>query len=224
MHLNYVITNRNLRRNGKQVNPFGLGGTTKKSMWRRLHCNIMKSKDSKGNVDHTYIVVFLFHLTCVHCLRFHSEGRVVHMIFGLLFWDIIFASIPGAFETPYQSAPLDIADCFYQSRESEIETRLSDICAGRGAEILEDVFNENEPKGTWCIGVRWDTFEIQDLVEIVKVKVIFARGSHQTSDNLSTVLGWTRPVSNLSAALRRLRRSQQWCTRSSRLERPDRRL
>lgn len=33
----------------------------------------------------------------------------------LLFWDIIFAPIPGVFETPYQTAPLDMrSDAFYE--------------------------------------------------------------------------------------------------------------
>src|SRR5271170_5353384 len=49
---------------------------------------------------------------------FHSEGSIVRTLFGLLFFDIIFAPIPGAFETPYQSAPLDIAeDAFYYARK-----------------------------------------------------------------------------------------------------------
>lgn len=43
----------------------------------------------------------------------------------LLFWDIIFASIPGVFETPYQSAPLDLgSDAFYVGmceRENDLQ-------------------------------------------------------------------------------------------------------
>lgn len=99
------------------------------------------------------------------------------MIFALLFWDIIFVCIPGAFETPYQSAPLDIADCFYQSREAEIEVRLADILEGRGPDILADVFDEHQPKQTWCIGVRWDTFEKEDLMQIVQVRSFTKRRS-----------------------------------------------
>jgi fanconi-associated nuclease 1 len=90
-------------------------------------------------------------------------------IFGLLFMDIIFAPIPGALETPYQSAPLDIAESFYSARQDLIESRLDDILAGRAREILEDVDSKHREKGTCCVGVRWDLFSRQDLVEIVDV-------------------------------------------------------
>jgi Fanconi-associated nuclease 1 len=104
------------------------------------------------------------------CFRFHSEGGIVRTIFGLLFFDIIFASIPGAFETPYQSAPLDIAeDSFYHARKDLIEARLGEIENNTASQILERVDIEHREKGTWCVGVRWDLFERQDLIEIVQV-------------------------------------------------------
>jgi len=88
----------------------------------------------------------------------------------LLFWDILFADVPGAFETPYQSAPLDIAeDCFYYAREGLISDRLTEIEQGKARGILKKIDDENRPKGTWCVGVRWDMFEQQDLLEIVDV-------------------------------------------------------
>lgn len=91
-------------------------------------------------------------------------------LFGLLFWDIIFADIPGAFETPYQSAPLDIAeDCFYYAREGLIQARLDEIAQGQAHEILEKVDDEHRTRGTWCVGVRWELFQKQDLLEIVDV-------------------------------------------------------
>jgi fanconi-associated nuclease 1 len=104
--------------------------------------------------------------------RYHSEGSIVRTIFGLLFFDIIFASIPGAFETPYQSAPLDIAeDAFYYARKDLIESRLLEIEAGAARRIIERVDAQHRDKRTWCVGVHWDLFEKQDLVEIVQVCV-----------------------------------------------------
>ena len=100
----------------------------------------------------------------------HCEGRIVTTLFGLLFWDIIFAPIPGAFETPYQSAPLDMfEDTFYLSREEIIEARLDEICEGKARTIIESVDNEHRERGTWCLGVRWDLFPKQDLLEIAEV-------------------------------------------------------
>ncbi|RDX56460.1 hypothetical protein OH76DRAFT_1550917 [Lentinus brumalis] len=101
------------------------------------------------------------------CKGFHSEGRIVTTLFGLLFWDVIFAPIPGAFETPYQSAPLDLAeDTFCYSREDLIEARLKEIEKGEAAEILEREYIKN--KDVLCIGVRWDLFTREDLISITK--------------------------------------------------------
>ncbi|KAF8163679.1 VRR-NUC domain-containing protein [Crassisporium funariophilum] len=100
---------------------------------------------------------------------FHSETRILTTIFGLLFWDIIFTSVPGAFETPFQSAPLDInEDSFYYARKKLIDARITEIVDGRGLEILQrhdDLYRE---KGTWCIGVNWDLCSREDLLEIVE--------------------------------------------------------
>lgn len=101
---------------------------------------------------------------------FHSEGTIVSTLFGLLFWDILFAPVPGAFETPYQSAPLDLAhDSFFTSREDIIYARLDELTNDPEAarRIIEDVDSREREKETWCVGVRWDLFERDDLLEIV---------------------------------------------------------
>ncbi|OSD08560.1 hypothetical protein PYCCODRAFT_1429618 [Trametes coccinea BRFM310] len=101
------------------------------------------------------------------CKGFHSEGRIVTTLFGLLFWDVLFAPIPGAFETRYQAAPLDLAeDTFYYARQDLADARLAEIEAGRAAEILDGAWTAHE--GVVCVGVRWDLFAREDLVEIVK--------------------------------------------------------
>ncbi|KIK92306.1 hypothetical protein PAXRUDRAFT_830065 [Paxillus rubicundulus Ve08.2h10] len=98
----------------------------------------------------------------------HCETRVIAMLFGLLFWDIIFAPVPGAFETAYQTAPLDIAeDSFYHSRKDLMEKRLSGIAAGEAVDLIQRVDSVHRPSGTWCVGVRWDLFSSDDLVDIV---------------------------------------------------------
>ncbi|THG99844.1 hypothetical protein EW026_g2590 [Hermanssonia centrifuga] len=100
---------------------------------------------------------------------FHCEGRIVTTLFGLLFWDIIFASIPGAFETPYQVAPLDIAEeTFYFSRQALAEARFVEIRNGDAPQLLAKTFDEYASDATCCVGVRWDLFEKQDLVEIAE--------------------------------------------------------
>ncbi|KAG2822714.1 hypothetical protein PC116_g14631 [Phytophthora cactorum] len=59
----------------------------------------------------------------------HSEGMVFGNLFGILMWDVLYASIPDVFQTPFQSAPLDFgyADVFYESRRDLIERRLAQV-------------------------------------------------------------------------------------------------
>lgn len=103
--------------------------------------------------------------------RLHSEGRIVYTIFGLLFWDIIFATVPGAFETPFQVAPLDIdTDTFYHTRRELFENRLDEIKQGKAREIIRGVDSRHRNEQTLCVGVRWDLVEREDLENIVEVR------------------------------------------------------
>ncbi len=102
---------------------------------------------------------------------YHCEGRIVTTLFGLLFWDIIFAPIPGAFETPYQTAPLEIfEDTFYHAREDLIEKRLDEISGNDARKIIQKVDDEHRERETWCLGVRWDLFPKEDVLEIAEVR------------------------------------------------------
>ncbi|PFH51675.1 hypothetical protein AMATHDRAFT_58424 [Amanita thiersii Skay4041] len=100
---------------------------------------------------------------------FHAETRILTTIFSLLFWDVIFADVPGAFETPYQTAPLDLVeDTFYYTRKELIEERIEQIRDGYAREILEKHDQQHRDRQTFCIGLRWDICEATDLVEIVE--------------------------------------------------------
>ncbi|KAJ7169072.1 VRR-NUC domain-containing protein [Mycena crocata] len=100
---------------------------------------------------------------------FHSETRVLTTLFGLLFWDIIFAQVPGAFETPWQTGPLDIAeDSFYLARKELIDNRLAAIKKGDGRTILEGNDERHREAKTCCIGVSWQMCGRDELVEIVE--------------------------------------------------------
>ncbi|TBU49163.1 VRR-NUC domain-containing protein [Dichomitus squalens] len=112
-------------------------------------------------------ILALQHYESHGCKGFHCEGRIVTTLFGLLFWEIIFAPIPGAFETRYQAAPLDLAeDTFYYSRQELVEARLKELQLGKAPEILEKTYDAN--KDVMCVGVRWDLFQKEDLLGIVR--------------------------------------------------------
>ncbi|RUS18970.1 hypothetical protein BC937DRAFT_88121 [Endogone sp. FLAS-F59071] len=99
---------------------------------------------------------------------FHWENGIATTLFGLLFWDILFQPYPGAFETSYQTAPLDLAtDSFYFTRCYEINRRLCDISNGEFGEILKTVDERERERRTWCVGVSWD-YEKQDLSEVAE--------------------------------------------------------
>ncbi|KAH9945856.1 uncharacterized protein BXZ73DRAFT_86110 [Epithele typhae] len=94
------------------------------------------------------------------CRGFHCEGRIVTTLFGLLFWDVLFAPVAGAFETLYQAAPLDLPeDTFFESRQD-----IAD--AQEAVEVLEKAYDEH--KDVICQGVRWDLFTKEDLLGIVR--------------------------------------------------------
>lgn len=49
-------------------------------------------------------------------------------LFGLVFWDALFAPLPGAFQHPFQSAPLDLHQPgFFERRQAAFEGRLEGL-------------------------------------------------------------------------------------------------
>lgn len=78
--------------------------------------------------------------------------------------------IPGAFETPYQLAPLDLGDdSFYRSRRADIEERLQRMTNTSAAiKMLREIDEVERERGTLAIGVNW-AYERQDLEEIITV-------------------------------------------------------
>jgi hypothetical protein len=48
----------------------------------------------------------------------HSEGSQIRELFALLMWSIIFAPVPDVFQTPFQSAPLDLNCASYPKARS----------------------------------------------------------------------------------------------------------
>lgn len=140
-------------------------------MSRRLRYNGTRTRGSKG-----MFIPCLFIFPCARVntqLRsIHSETRIITTLFGILFWDIIFLPIPGAFETPFQTAPLDIAeDAFYHARRDVIEARLKELEDGQVEDTVKRVEAEHRARKTWCVGVDWDLLEEGGIVEVVRVSL-----------------------------------------------------
>ena len=60
----------------------------------------------------------------------YVENGLMNALFGLAFWEQIFAPIPGAFNNPYQSAPADMYERdFRANRVEQLSLRLAELSA-----------------------------------------------------------------------------------------------
>lgn len=47
--------------------------------------------------------------------------------------------------------------------------RLDEIEMGKGLELIREVDERERPMKTWAIGVRWDDFSLDDVLQIAEV-------------------------------------------------------
>lgn len=102
--------------------------------------------------------------------RFHSEGSIVTTLFALLLWPILFHSLPGAFETAYQTAPLDLGeDTFAPARAELLEARIEAMSrkTSIALEMLRTADDRERPRQTWAVGVNWD-YGKEELEEVLE--------------------------------------------------------
>ena len=100
---------------------------------------------------------------------YHSESGILRTLFGLLFYDILFAYVPNVFQTAYQTCPLDLhTDAFYGARVSEINRRVVEIGNGDAERLLRETWEREFERMTCVVGVRWEEYELVDLLEIVR--------------------------------------------------------
>jgi len=84
-------------------------------------------------------------------------------------WPVLFLALPGAFETHYQTAPLDLGeDTFAPSRHLAFEARLVEMSkTKRALELLREVDEREREKRTWAVGVNWE-YGREELEEILE--------------------------------------------------------
>jgi len=59
---------------------------------------------------------------------FYTENTLFNAVFGLVFWDIIYAPVAGVFFNPFQSAPADLYEPgFREQRAHLIHDRLAEL-------------------------------------------------------------------------------------------------
>eukprot|EP00850_Spirogloea_muscicola_P019085 SM000183S03979 [mRNA] locus=s183:73957:79101:+ [translate_table: standard] len=95
----------------------------------------------------------------------HCEGGVWLTLFGLLLWDVLFSDVPDVFQTPFQTAPLDLnTDAFYTARRELIDRRLEEVRQGEGVRLLTRSWRAHH--GVWCAGVNWERHSLTELQTI----------------------------------------------------------
>lgn len=117
----------------------------------------------------------------------YAENWLWKSLFGLAFWDIVYAPVPGAFHHPFQYGPLDLdSPTFRQNREAAIAARLAELEASTDlrARLLQ-TFEQKQGKAnalvSWHEGSRP---AIELALELIK-------GPHlaKVADRLSRDLG-----------------------------------
>ncbi len=85
----------------------------------------------------------------------HCENSLWRSIVLLLLWDVVWDdSVPYVFQTPYQSAPLDLyTPFFYANRRELIEARVGALAVLSASAELRHTYLLHE--GTQC-GVSWN--------------------------------------------------------------------
>lgn len=94
------------------------------------------------------------HLACEAAPVFYVENALICSLFGLMFWDAIFAPIPGAFFHRFHSAPMDLYEPeFVRRRQALIDACFAQLDTG---EYLASIRHRFETKsGTSSPFVAW---------------------------------------------------------------------
>ena len=92
----------------------------------------------------------------------HGETSSIMIIFGLLFFEIIFdSSVPNVFIDKFQTVPLDLnTDYFYLNRKEAIDARVKELRENDihyVIDLVESVWNKYD--GVQCSLVNWNLFE-----------------------------------------------------------------
>ncbi|KAK7557355.1 hypothetical protein IWX92DRAFT_88949 [Phyllosticta citricarpa] len=116
----------------------------------------------------------------------HTEGSILTTLFALLFHDVLFAYVPHVFQTPYQSAPLDLSsDAFFAARSSLVRHRLAEIENGGAEDIARGVWDSESERRTAVSGEQTDGQQ-QNEPKRSTAAAECAAGTNSTNNNNNT--------------------------------------
>ncbi|WP_337994450.1 VRR-NUC domain-containing protein [Lentisphaera marina] len=84
-----------------------------------------------------------------HC--YHAENLWANALFGLFFWQVIFANVPGAFSHPFQHRPHDLYEPdFYENRKTQItELMEKPFTWAKAEKVYQSKFGLSNPFVNW---------------------------------------------------------------------------
>jgi len=115
---------------------------------------------------------------------YYVENSLMNTLFGLAFWQQIFADVPGAFHNQYQGVPRDMYDgSFTPGREKEINARLRALKAGNLREELMAAYRRYS--GFQCHWADWRTVDeslLDAALQAIPAQHLFAIWERQLFD------------------------------------------
>jgi len=103
------------------------------------------------------------HLTDQNSQSYYVENNLINGLFGLLFWDVIYAPIPGAFFNPFQSRPADLyRRQFTERRLPLIKEVMTKIDTGLYPEVIRQRLKDK--RGITNSFINWSVMT-DELVE-----------------------------------------------------------
>lgn len=119
-----------------------------------LDQNRLLIKQSEVNVEISVAMA----LSDDHHSCYYVENTLFCSLFGLLFWDIIFTPINGAFINPFQRGPLDLfSEHFYHTRKTQLDQRLRQLDDGEWQTTVLKHFTEKQDIANHF--VYWGSFD-----------------------------------------------------------------
>jgi hypothetical protein len=103
------------------------------------------------------------HLTDQNAQGYYVENHLINGLFGLLFWDVLYAPIPGAFFNPFQSRPADLyRRQFTERRLPLIKEVMTKIESGLYPEVIRQRLKDK--RGITNSFINWSVMT-DELVE-----------------------------------------------------------
>ena len=93
----------------------------------------------------------------------YVENQLMNSLFGLAFWEQIFAPLPGAFHNPYQSVPADMYEAEFRTRrQPQLKERLAQLRQGDIRRQLLDAYRQYSSFQCHWVNTRYIDADLVD--------------------------------------------------------------